>query len=213
MSLRQISSDEDTPPVEGYVVTPSDVLEYVYCPRFIYFMNVLRIPQHQEKRHKVQRGREVHRSRAVRDAEYLRKHIGCVQKEVQVRIYSERLGLLGIVDEVLTLNDGTMAPLDYKWAEWEGRIHRTHEVQSALYGMLIEEEYGQPVERGFVIYTRSGSRAHEVMLTEELRSETSYILQDIQEISRTGTFPDATGHARACPDCCYRNVCPGKTLV
>jgi len=213
MNSPPTSSDGDLPVSEGYVVTPSDVLEYVYCPRFVYFMNVLRIPQHQEKRYKVQRGRELHSTRAARSTDYLRKNIGCVNKQVQVRIYSERLGLLGIVDEVLTLDDGTMAPLDYKWAEWKGRVHRTHEVQSVLYGMLIEDEYGQPVERGFVIYTRSGSNAHEVALTDQLRAEACEILQDIQEISRTGKFPRATQHRRACSDCCYSNVCPGQATI
>ena len=34
------------------IITISDVLEYLFCPRFIYFMYCLDIPQHEEKRYK-----------------------------------------------------------------------------------------------------------------------------------------------------------------
>lgn len=213
MSLLLTSSNTDTPVNQAYVITPSDVLEYAFCPRFIYFMNVLRIPQRQERRFKVQHGRQVHRTRALRSADYLRKGIGCVAKEVEVRIYSESLGLIGVVDEVLTLDDGTMAPLDYKFAEWNGLIHRTYQYQSTLYGMLIEDLYGATVERGFIIYTRSGSAVHEVRISDELRREVCGILQEIRHISQTGNFPPQSQYPRACPDCCYRNICPGQVPV
>ncbi|MEZ5582076.1 MAG: hypothetical protein R3F37_04210 [Candidatus Competibacteraceae bacterium] len=39
------------------MITPSEVLEHVYCPRFTWFMNVQNIPQHEDKRYKVLKGR------------------------------------------------------------------------------------------------------------------------------------------------------------
>jgi CRISPR-associated exonuclease Cas4 len=47
------------------IITISDVLEYQFCPRFIYFMRCLDIPQHEEKRFKVLKGREVHEERKL----------------------------------------------------------------------------------------------------------------------------------------------------
>ena len=41
-------------------ITISEVMEYLFCPRFIYFMNCLNIPQYEEKRYKVIMGREIH---------------------------------------------------------------------------------------------------------------------------------------------------------
>ena len=37
----------------GIYVTTSILLEYLFCPRFIYFMNCLCIPQNEDKRFKV----------------------------------------------------------------------------------------------------------------------------------------------------------------
>ena len=44
-------------------ITPSIVLEYLFCKRFIYFMNCLNIPQHEGNRFLVQKGRNIHEER------------------------------------------------------------------------------------------------------------------------------------------------------
>jgi len=31
-------------------ITPSDVMEYLFCPRFVYYMNVLKVEQHEHRR-------------------------------------------------------------------------------------------------------------------------------------------------------------------
>ncbi|MGB5977153.1 MAG: hypothetical protein WBG62_07070, partial [Cyclobacteriaceae bacterium] len=51
---------------------------------------------------------------------YLRKRIGV--KDKQEDIYLTNGLLRGRVDEVLTLRDDTMAPLDYKFARYEGKL-------------------------------------------------------------------------------------------
>ena len=103
----------------GISITPSEVMEYLYCPRFTYFMNCLDIPQHEEKRYKVLKGREIHQRQAVINKNYLRLKIGVIKKEMLVYLNSDSLHIRGIVDEVLMLSDGTMAPLDYKLANIE----------------------------------------------------------------------------------------------
>lgn len=45
------------------MITPSEVIEYLFCPRFLYFMNCLKIPQHEELRYKVMKGRALHERR------------------------------------------------------------------------------------------------------------------------------------------------------
>ena len=97
----------------AFSITASDILEYLFCPRFTYFENYLDIPQHEEKRFKVQKGRTVHEEKERINPEYLRKKIGCIERKKAVYLSSER-GIRGIVDEILFLNDGSAAPLDYK---------------------------------------------------------------------------------------------------
>jgi len=106
---------------------PSQIIEYLYCPRYTFFEYVLRIPQYEDKYYKVMRGREIHDLRLVQNKDYLRKKIGVVNKWLDQ--YLSIKGLRGIVDEVLQLNDGTFAPLDYKFAEWEDVLYETYRQQ------------------------------------------------------------------------------------
>lgn len=190
------------------MLTPSDVVEYLFCPRFTYYLNYLKIPQHEEKRYLVLKGREVHNSRAKRNVDYLRKRLGCVKKEINVYLAAPSLRVRGVVDEVLTLSDGTMAPLDYKYTEYHEYLFRTHRYQSVLYGMLIAEIYRKPVNRGFVCYVREGAALKEVVYTPE---DFHYILKVIDEIFRIiqkGYYPEkGSSYPARCVDCCYKNIC------
>ncbi|HED08386.1 MAG TPA: CRISPR-associated protein Cas4, partial [Ignavibacteria bacterium] len=104
-------------------VTPSHIIEYLYCPRFTYFEYVLSIPQYEERHYKIQKGRQIHELKLVRNREYLRKKTGAVEKYTDQ--YLTNGYLRGKVDEVLLLSDGTMAPLDYKFAVYKERIFET----------------------------------------------------------------------------------------
>lgn len=59
------------------------MLEYLFCPRFIYFENYLGIPQNQEKRFKVLKGRDVHLKIKKLNFRYLRKKLSVVDKKEQ----------------------------------------------------------------------------------------------------------------------------------
>jgi CRISPR-associated exonuclease Cas4 len=189
------------------MLTPSEVLEHVFCPRFTWFMNVQHIDQHEDKRFKVLKGREVHHRRATENRDYLRRKIGAVKREIEVYLASPALRLRGIVDEVLWLKDGTMAPLDYKFTESREAAFKTHETQLVLYAMLIQEIYGQPVERGFVAYVRSGSKLLEVPVTPEAVARTKSLIDQIFDIVQTGKIPRRTPSRLRCEDCCYKNIC------
>ncbi len=189
------------------LITPTDLLQYLYCPRFTYFFHVLSISEHQEKRFKVQKGRSVHAEKTKINKDYLRKKIGVKAKEQEVYLASEDLHLKGIVDEVLTLSDGTMAPLDYKFAEYSDRIFSTHKYQSLCYGLLIKANYGRDVKKGFVVYTRSCNKLIEVKFTEKYREKLKNIIQEMLVIIQKGFFPKKTKSRARCGDCTYRNIC------
>jgi len=189
------------------LLTPSEIIEYVFCPRFTYFMFVLDIQQHEEKRYKVQVGREIHEEKAQINKDYLRKKIGVTAKEQEDYLSSEVLHLKGIVDEVLTLENGTMAPLDYKFAEYSDYMFSTHKYQSLCYALLIEANYGLPVETGFIVYTRSNNKLVEIEFKDEDREKLKEIIREMVLIIQKGFFPKKTKSTARCGDCTYRNIC------
>jgi CRISPR-associated exonuclease Cas4 len=194
-------------PEEEVFVTVSDALEYLFCPRFIFFERCLMIPEHQEKRYKVLKGRELHKSREKVNREYVRKKLKCVRKEISVYLTSHKHHFKGEVDEVLFLDDGTAAPLDYKYAEWKETVYRTHKYQAALYGLLIMEHYGVDVKRGFVCYTRSDHHVEEINFREKDYEKARQIVREILTIIQRGYYPEGTKQKARCVDCTYRNIC------
>jgi len=191
---------------DTFSITATDILQHLFCPRFTYFEVYLKIPEHQEKRFKVQKGRSVHEEKSFLNPEYLRKKLGCVEKHRRVSLGSDR-GLRGIVDEILFLEDGSAAPLDYKYAEYKGRTFKNHVYQLVFYGQLIREQFKVPVHRGFIIYTRSRNKLVEVNITEQLYSELDSVISEFLSVVQKGKYPNPTSYRARCADCCYRNIC------
>lgn len=186
-------------------LTPSHIIEYLYCPRFTYFEYVLKIPQYEEKEYKVRRGREIHDVKFERNKAYLRKKIGV--KEKWLDQYLANKVLRGKIDEVLLLKDGSMSPLDYKFAEYKDKIFETYKQQLYCYAVLIEENFGKPVNKGYLVYTRSKNKLIEVLLLEKDKKMILNSVDAIKEIITQNRFPKATKYKRRCLNCTYRNIC------
>ena len=189
-----------------YYITPSEIIEFLYCKRFIYFMKCLGIRQYEEKRYKVQKGREIHEKREKENRDYLRKKLGVVSKEISVSLVSNKLKTRGKVDEVLTLEDGTMAPLDYKFAEYDDIVYSTYLTQVVMYGLMIEEIYKEVVNKGFIVYCRNGYMVKEIEITDKLKNKVKTTLKEFIAVAE-GHFPKATKYKSRCIDCCYKNIC------
>ncbi|MEO0265024.1 MAG: CRISPR-associated protein Cas4 [candidate division WOR-3 bacterium] len=194
-------------PFISATLTVSDVIEFCFCKRFIFFMYSLGIPQREEKLYKVQRGRELHAIREKQNINYLRRKLGVKKKEIGVFLISQSLGLSGTVDEVLHLSDGTLAPLDYKFAEFNRVLFKTHRVQSTLYAIMIQENYDKKVTRGYIVYTRSHNLLREIVYTENDFKLALSIINEIKEVIKTGLFPEGTRYKSKCRDCTYRKIC------
>lgn len=186
-------------------LTPSHIIEYLYCPRFTYFEYVLGIPQHEDKSFKVIKGREVHDQKLERNKNYLRKKIGAVNKHLDQ--YLTNSYLRGRVDEVLELADGTMAPLDYKFAEYKGRLFETYTIQQYCYACLIEENFSRPVNKGFIVYIRSKHHLLELPVTTKDKDGVKQCAEAINQIIDRNFYPRATKYKKRCVDCTYRNIC------
>lgn len=190
----------------SYYITPSDIIEFNYCKRFIYYMKVLGIPQNEETRYKVQLGRNIHDLREKRNKDYLRKRINSVKKLKEVSLISEKYKLKGKVDEVNFFQDGTAAPLDYKFAEYKDKIFKTYKTQMVMYSIMIEEMFVLPVNTAYLLYCRGGNELVKIGITKTMKNEIVNIIEEYSQILR-GFYPKATKSKSKCLDCCYRNIC------
>ncbi|MGC8925502.1 MAG: CRISPR-associated protein Cas4 [Calditerrivibrio sp.] len=196
--------DDDSTPM----ITLSEVIEHIFCPRYTYFLNCLDIDQNEHLRYKVLKGREIHERREKTNFDYLRKRMNCVKKEIAVYLASKKYRVRGVVDEVLWLGDRTLAPLDYKYTEYSDFTFKTHKIQSVIYALLIRDNYSAEVNRGYICYVRNGNKLKEIVYSEKDFFEALSLINEIFEIIKKGYFPPKTKYDARCIDCCYRNICP-----
>ncbi len=186
-------------------LTPSHIIEYLFCPRFTFYEYVLAIPQYEEKDYKAMRGREIHDHKLERNKEYLRKRIGVIDKHLDQYLTNDLLR--GMVDEVLVLEDHTMAPLDYKFAKYNDRIYDTYKTQLFCYAWLIEDNFGIEVNKGFLVYTRSKHKLMEVPISHKEKDKVKDSADKIMKIISDNYYPSATKYKKRCLNCTYRNLC------
>jgi len=184
---------------------PSHIIQYLYCPRFTYFEYVLGIPQFEEKFYLAMKGREIHDEKLERNKDYLRKRIGAVEKYTDQYLTNDNLR--GRVDEVVLLADGTMAPLDYKFAMYDEKVYSTYQTQLQCYAILIESNFGRHVNRGFLVYVRSKNKLIEVEISEIDKNNVKYCVLEIEKIIDKNFFPRATSYKKRCLTCTYQNIC------
>ena len=183
---------------------PSQIIEYLYCPRYTYFEYVLRIPQNEDKYFKVKKGRQVHDEKLERNKEYLRKKIGVEQKWRDQYLANDNLR--GKVDEILKLKDGSFAPLDYKFAHWKDRVFETYKQQLYCYSLLIEDVFKTKVTLGYLVYRRSKNKVIEVPIDEGSKKLVQNSSKQMLDIIQNNKFPKATKFKKRCLNCTYRNI-------
>ena len=143
----------------------------------------------------------------MENREYLRKKIGATGKSLNVYLASPKLRVRGIVDEVLVLQDGSLAPLDYKYTPYREMAFRTHRIQLTLYALLVRETYNLPVKHGFLAYIRESSKLVKINIDGNLENEAKEVIDRIFLIIENCALPNRTSHRVRCRDCCYKNIC------
>ena len=186
-------------------LTPSHIIEFLYCPRFTYFEYVIAIPQYEDRHFKVQKGREIHNQKLEQNKEYLRKRIGAVERYNDQYLTNEFLR--GRIDEVLKLEDGTMTPLDYKFAAYDDKVFETYKTQLFCYAWLIEENFHCKVNKGYLVYTRSNNKLVEIEIKDSDKNLVREASREIYQIIENNYYPKATKSKMRCVTCTYRNIC------
>lgn len=151
------------------------------------------------------KGRDIHDEKLERNKDYLRKKLGVVEKWTDQYLTNDVLR--GKVDEVLLLDDGSMAPLDYKFAVYKDRVYETYQQQIFCYAVLIEKNYGKEVKKGYLVYTRTKNKVIKVDVSARDKALIYSSIDHINTIIEKNYFPKATKYKRRCLNCTYRNIC------
>lgn len=115
---------------------------------------------------------------------------------------SERYGLSGKPDSII--KEGRhLIPVEVKSSLAE-KPYRSHQLQLAAYGLIMEELYRTDVPYGYIVY---GNRRHRIELDDDLRAEVLSTLDEMRHTLRSGRAQRNHNHPARCARCSFRKGC------
>lgn len=182
----------------------SDLKQYIYCPRILYYYYVLPVPRKVTR--KMEYGKLEHVEIQRLEKRRSLRSYGVLDGERFFQIYLEstRLGLHGILDMMIATRDNNIYPVDFKHSLSYRGLHLKYQV--AAYAMLLEEKYQRLVRHGF-IYLIPMKTIVPVEITQSMRGHVKKTLSAIKSIARKERMPGYIRSKERCADCEYRNYC------
>jgi CRISPR-associated exonuclease Cas4 len=180
----------------------TDFKQWVYCPRVLYYLYCL--PDVRPVTFKMQAGTEAgQRVEGLEERRSLRAYdLSAGERAYNVRLSSVKLGLRGTADMVISAG-AEVIPVDFKDSDKPG----PHFVlQLAAYALLLEEERGCQVQRGF-LYLIPKRRAEEVRIDRRLRARFANALAQMMRMLNTEQMPAPTPQRNKCVVCEFRRFC------
>lgn len=200
---RQRAPAEVRAPRPPVPLTVTDVRQWGYCPRVVYFTYCQ--PIKRPTTFKMQEGRTRHEEVKALEARRALGSYGLTEgkRHFNVSLGSERLGLAGRVD-MLIETEHELIPVEFK--NTEARPALNHKYQLAAYALLAEERFGGSVRRCFVhlIPTRAN---FEVTITSAMRRFVVDGARRMREMIETEAMPEGTRQLGRCRECEFLRFC------
>ena len=181
----------------------SDIKQYFYCPRVVYFYYVL--PVKVKTTFKMDYGGEQHvRWEELEKRRTFRKYgLEKGERFFGSFLKSSRIGLVGKADLIIKTG-GKYVPVEFKYTS--GTVGTGHKYQLAAYGLLLEDVYKTTVRSGF-IYLIISKKVEEIFFTQDVRAQVKKVLGKIRNMIKNERMPEPNRIRSRCKDCEYLNFC------
>ena len=210
LDLERTSSMSDI--VESYI-SVTDITQYIYCPRVVYFDKVLHSPrilgsQQADSRAAHVRLQEKEKRRIA--AKYYSQEFNEADKQFSVPLESKTLRLRGLLDLLIQASDEYI-PVEYKYMlSSRGKIWPDHKYQLAAYALLLDENYKTTVKRGYLNYVNE-DLVLRCDIPDASKRYTRRLVEEICELVTSQRIPPVTVPISRCTGGCgFRWICQRK---
>ena len=185
------------------ILTVTDLKQWMYCPRVAYYLRCL--PNVRPTTYRMKSAVEAHEDEADRERRRSLRTYGLAsgEREFEVDVASDALGLRGKIDLVVRREDEVI-PIDFK--DSANRAGRHFLVQLAAYGLMLEDATGLPARRGY-LYSIPTRKSQRVELSDELKLAARTAIAEIQDMIARESMPEPTPVREKCRDCEFRRFC------
>ena len=180
----------------------TDIKQYLYCPRLVYFAYVQPLPVH--KPAKVEEGQVSHEELKSRLLRHWPRALPRGQEVLlDVPLVYAPWRLTGRVDALILRDDETAVVVDFKHAR---TVRPGWKMQVVAYGMLVEQVLGYNVPEGYIYLTRI-RKAQKVVLRPSLRRRVMAIQEAMRAMLEQDRWPEGPSGRGPCVACEYRRFC------
>ncbi len=196
--------------LEEDYVTLTDIKNWIYCPKIVYFNRVLKVKPLTETTQ--QRGKEFHKEEIIRMLR--RKGIRpwerrvYLMKKPETELKSKKLQLKGKIDLIAMNEHGEIFPVEIKYMRSnKGKAWLDHKYQLVAEALLIEEHYRKPVKKGYIYY-HTDRKIVIIRITKNNKEQIKDIIQKILQMIKTEKPPNTRIPKNRCTGGCgYKWIC------
>lgn len=187
---------------EPFLLRASDIKQYLYCPRILYFYYVLPVPRPVTPKMELGSLEHLELDRLEKRRKLKRYGISEGERIFHAQLTSERLRFEGKLD--LHIKAGReLFPVEFKHSR---EAHLNQKYQLCAYAMLLEDKYQVPVRSGF-LYLIPNSEILEVRISQEMRDFVKEITARIFQLIASPAWPKPTAKPKRCLECEFRRYC------
>lgn len=190
-------------------ITGSDIKNYIYCPRIIYFKRVMCVEPilgKQQSYGKLRHIKEIF-NESRRKGSY--KGISSKRKLFNYRIVSDRLSASAVIDCVIENEDGSFVIIEYKNSiSNNGKVYSDHKYQLTFYALLLEDVVKQTIDKGFINYLQD-NKVVKVEITGSMKKYVSRLILLIKNDIEKEKLRPIQVNRKKCYGCGYMHICYG----
>ena len=202
--------------IKSQKISIFEVLDYIFCPRIIYYENVLKMfgekkndfDKEEEKRIKNKGG--INRKWIWERLKLRKQDIDNLSqwenKEFNKELYSEKYYFYGKIDEILYLQDGTIVPLYYYDSKYTAREENRYKYIVAMFLILIEEKYKIESQKGYILFL-DGLSLKKIECTNKDLEKVKESAAEVLKIIEIERYPIEAEGGTKCRDCYYKKIC------
>jgi len=173
----------------------SDVVQFLYCPRKVYF---LKVAGFRITKPKMEEGK-MEQERAIEKLEKMAEILGGKLLK-NVPLESERYGLKGILDALIVTKE--LLPVDIKLSKFSS-VSYAWKMQLTAYSVLVEENFGTNVKKAGIFLN---GKLKEIQITPNDKRALERVLEQIWGIMESESYPKAT-KSKKCGYCEMQKFC------
>ena len=186
----------------SYSIPVNLVRQWCYCPRVVYYMELMTIPV--QRPTWVKQGEAFHRleEKLWQRRNLSRFNLASGKTYYNLAMRDEDLELHGIVDMAIETDEAVYA-VEFKLSASNKK--RGDILQLTAYAMLLERHFSKPSTVGFL--AGKGKVLHTIKIDKEKHQSVLAVVHDIRQMLSQSIKPDSSATLAQCCTCEYINFC------